>query len=36
MKVINVGSGVYVNITSDGIRVYDESGVLRVAIGKLA
>lgn len=36
MRVINVGSGVCVNITNDGIRVYDDMGVLRVAIGKLA
>lgn len=35
MEVRRVGSGAGVDITNDGIRVYDASGVLRVAIGKL-
>lgn len=36
MEVRRAGSGAGVDITNDGIRVYDASGVLRVAIGKLA
>jgi len=36
MEVRRVGSGAGVDITNDGIRVYDDAGVLRVAIGKLA
>jgi hypothetical protein len=36
MEVRRVGSGAGVDITNEGIRVYDESGTLRVAIGKLA
>jgi hypothetical protein len=35
LEVRRVGSGAGVDITNDGIRVYDANGVLRVAIGKL-
>jgi hypothetical protein len=35
LEVRRVGSGAGVDITNDGIRVYDSNGVLRVAIGKL-
>lgn len=35
LEVRRVGSGAGVDITSDGIRVYDSAGILRVAIGRL-
>jgi hypothetical protein len=35
LEVRRVGSGAGVDITNDGIRVYDSNGVLRVTIGKL-
>jgi predicted transcriptional regulator YheO len=35
LAVNRVGSGAGIDITNDGIRVYDSNGVLRVTIGKL-
>jgi hypothetical protein len=35
LEVRRVGSGAGVDITNDGIRVYDNNGVLRVTIGSL-